>query len=104
MEPFYPLQVQVCDECFLVQLAGVRAARGHLHRVRLLLVVLGSWVEHARRYAEAMIERLGLGRDSLVVEIASNDGYLLQHFVARACRCSASSRRANVAAVGRGGR
>ena len=42
-----------------------------------------SWLEHARQFADTMIERLGLGRDSRVVEVASNDGYLLRHFVAR---------------------
>ncbi|MDP1987787.1 class I SAM-dependent methyltransferase, partial [Phenylobacterium sp.] len=82
-EKTYPLHARVCAECFLVQVDDPVAAdeifdAGYAY----FSSYSASWVEHARRYAEAMIARFGLGPDSLVVEIASNDGYLLQHFKA----------------------
>ncbi len=58
-----------------------------------------TWLEHARRYAEAMIDRLSLGSSSLVVEVGSNDGYLLQHFVARGVPVLGVDPAANVAAA-----
>jgi SAM-dependent methyltransferase len=83
MEPFYPLHVRVCDRCLLVQLPEYVAPDEIFTEYAYFSAYSDSWVEHARRYAEAMIRRYGLGPSSLVVEIASNDGYLLQHFVAR---------------------
>ncbi|MBA4794358.1 MAG: class I SAM-dependent methyltransferase [Phenylobacterium sp.] len=82
-ERTYPLHARVCSECFLVQVDDPVAAdeifdSGYAY----FSSYSASWVEHARRYAEAMIARFGLGADSLVVEVASNDGYLLQHFKA----------------------
>lgn len=82
-ERTYPLHARVCANCFLVQVDDPVAAdeifdSGYAY----FSSYSASWVEHARRYAEAMIERFGLGADSLVVEVASNDGYLLQHFKA----------------------
>jgi hypothetical protein len=82
-EPFYPLHVYVCDRCFLVQLQEFVAPAEIFSEYAYFSSYSSSWVEHARRYAEAMIARLNLGPSSKVVEIASNDGYLLQHFVAR---------------------
>ena len=83
MEPFYPLHAYVCDECLLVQLAGVRQPAGHLHGLRVLLLVLRQLARHAEPTSTRSCSRLGLSRRSQVVEIASNDGYLLQYFVAR---------------------
>jgi SAM-dependent methyltransferase len=83
MEPFYPLHVRVCDHCLLVQLPEYVAPDEIFTEYAYFSAYSDSWVEHARRYAEAMIERYDLGPRSRVVEIASNDGYLLQHFVAR---------------------
>jgi C-methyltransferase C-terminal domain/Putative zinc binding domain/Methyltransferase domain len=80
MEPYYPLHVLVCDSCFLVQL------QEHVNPERIFseYAYFSSystlWVEHARRYCHMIKARLGLGSRSQVVEIASNDGYLLQHF------------------------
>jgi SAM-dependent methyltransferase len=83
-EKAYPLHARVCHACFLVQVDDVVPAEAIFDEgYAYFSSYSASWVEHAKRYAETMIERLGLGPDSLVVEIASNDGYLLQHFVAR---------------------
>lgn len=83
VERTYPLHARVCANCFLVQVDDPVAADeifdgGYAY----FSSYSASWVEHARRYAQAMIARLGLGPQSLVVEVASNDGYLLQHFKA----------------------
>ena len=82
-ETFYPLNVRICSACLLVQLPAYLAAEDIFSRLRLLLLLLRLLAGHAQRYVRAMIARLGLGADSLVVEVASNDGYLLQHFVRR---------------------
>jgi hypothetical protein len=82
-EPRYPLHARVCHACFLVQVDDVVPAEAIFDQDYAYFSSFSpSWVAHARRYAETMAERLNLGPDSLVVEIASNDGYLLQHFVA----------------------
>lgn len=82
-EKTFPLHARVCPACFLVQVDDPVAAdeifdSGYAY----FSSYSASWVEHARRYAKAMIERFDLGPESLVVEVASNDGYLLQHFQA----------------------
>lgn len=83
-EPVFPLRTCVCDACFLVQADHDVPAEAIFDDTYAYFSSFSpGWVEHARRYAEAMIDRFGLGPDSLVVEIASNDGYLLQHFLAR---------------------
>jgi SAM-dependent methyltransferase len=83
MEPFYPLHAWVCHKCFLVQLEEyVAPANIFSSEYAYFSSYSDSWVEHARRYAEMMRERFALSPHSLVMEIASNDGYLLQHFVA----------------------
>ena len=81
-ETFYPLHVRICAECLLVQLPAYVAGEDIFSDYAYFSSYSDSWVEHARRYADAMTERLGLDADSLVAEVASNDGYLLQHFVA----------------------
>ena len=80
MERFYPLNVRICDECLLVQLPAYVDPADVFVEYAYFSSFSDSWVEHARRYAETMTTRLALGPDSLVVEAASNDGYLLQHF------------------------
>ncbi|MEM7643586.1 MAG: class I SAM-dependent methyltransferase [Pseudomonadota bacterium] len=80
----FPLHVMVCMSCHLAQVTeAVPADAIFDHDYAYLSSFSSSWVAHAERYAEAMIPRFGLGAGSQVVEIASNDGYLLQHFVAR---------------------
>ena len=83
MEPFYPLHVRICRECLLVQLPAYVDREDIFREYAYFSSFSDSWVEHARQYADAMIQRRDLGGTSLVVELASNDGYLLQHFVAR---------------------
>jgi SAM-dependent methyltransferase len=82
MEPFYPLHAFVCHECFLVQLDHRISPAEIFSEYGYFSSYSDDWVEHARRYAEEMRRRLDLNDQSRVVEIASNDGYLLQHFVA----------------------
>ncbi|HZR91928.1 MAG TPA: class I SAM-dependent methyltransferase [Gaiellaceae bacterium] len=80
-EPFYPLHVRICAECLLVQLAAYVPGEEIFRDYAYFSAYSDSWVEHARRYADMISERLALDGRSLVVELASNDGYLLQHFV-----------------------
>ena len=104
MEPFYPLHVRVCSSCLLVQLPAYIAASDIFVDYAYFSSYSDSWVEHARRFVDYAVERLGLGDDSFVVEVASNDGYLLQHAVARGIRSLGIEPAANVAeaAVARG--
>jgi SAM-dependent methyltransferase len=83
MEPFYPLRADVCERCWLVQLESYVAPESIFTEYAYFSSYSDSWVRHARTYTEAMVDRLQLGSGSMVVELASNDGYLLQHFVAR---------------------
>src|SRR5260221_4380985 len=78
-ERSYPLHVRVCRNCFLVQ-ADDAVPADHIFDADYAYFssYSTSWVEHARRYALAMAQRFALGPESLVVEVASNDGYLLQ--------------------------
>lgn len=83
-EPVFPLNTMVCDACFLVQADHEVPAEAIFDEGYAYFSSFSpGWVEHARRYAEAMTTRFGLGPDSLVVEVASNDGYLLKHFLAK---------------------
>ncbi|MBZ9789539.1 class I SAM-dependent methyltransferase [Rhizobium sp. 3T7] len=83
-ERAFPLKVMVCSECFLVQTTeNVPADEIFNADYAYLSSFSTSWLEHAKRYAEMMTERFGLSADSTVVEVASNDGYLLQYFAAK---------------------
>ena len=99
MEPFYPLHAYVCEACFLVQLEEFVAPGDIFSEYAYFSSFSESWVAHAKRYCELMIERFGLGSSSKVVEIASNDGYLLQHFKARNVPVLGIEPAANIAAV-----
>lgn len=96
-EAFYPLHVWVCHECFLVQLEEYVAPADIFSEYAYFSSYSQSWVEHARRYSEQMIARFQLGPRSKVMEIASNDGYLLQHFVRAGIPCLGIEPAANVA-------
>jgi SAM-dependent methyltransferase len=80
MEPFYPLHALVCDQCFLVQLEEFETPEAIFSDYAYFSSYSTSWLEHCRRYAERATERFSLGASSRVVEVASNDGYLLQYF------------------------
>jgi len=81
MEPFFPLCALVCSRCFLVQLAPYETPKPVFRDDYAYFSSYStSWLEHSRRYTEQMIERLGLDASSQVIELASNDGYLLQYF------------------------
>jgi hypothetical protein len=79
-EVFYPLHVRLCGECLLVQLPAYVPGEDIFSDYAYFSSYSDSWVAHARRYAQDMTAQLGLTPDSLVAEVASNDGYLLQHF------------------------
>ncbi|MFY9987512.1 MAG: class I SAM-dependent methyltransferase [Chthoniobacterales bacterium] len=81
MEPFYPLHVNVCEECFLVQLEQYVSAEHIFTEYAYFSSFSDSWLKHSSNYADMISSRLGLGCQSLAVELASNDGYLLQYFV-----------------------
>lgn len=81
MEPYFPLHVLICNRCFLVQLQEYVKPEHIFTEYAYFSSYSTSWVEHARRYCEMITDRLNLGPKSQVFEIASNDGYLLQHFL-----------------------
>jgi len=83
MEAFYPLHVQVCDACLLVQLEPVSNPEEIFSDYAYFSSFSDSWLEHARTYSETVIRRFGLNSGNWIVEIASNDGYLLKNFVAK---------------------
>jgi len=80
MEPYFPLHVQVCGSCFLVQLSEYVSPDDIFSEYAYFSSYSTSWVSHAKDYVEMIAARLELGASSLAVELASNDGYLLQHF------------------------
>jgi len=101
MEPFYPLHALVCDGCFLVQLKEYVKPEHIFTEYAYFSSYSTSWVEHARKYCEMIKARLELGARSRVYEIASNDGYLLQHFLPLGVPVTGIEPAANVAEVAR---
>ena len=100
-ETFYPLHVRLCESCLLVQIPAYVSGEDIFSDYAYFSSYSDSWVAHVGRYAEAMIGRLGLTSDSLVTEVASNDGYLLQHFLARDIPVLGVEPAANVAETAR---
>ena len=98
-EAFYPLRVYVCERCFLVQLQEYVGVKEIFTEYAYFSSYSEAWLEHARRYTDAMVDRFGLGPESSVVEIASNDGYLLRNFVERGIPALGIEPAANVARV-----
>jgi SAM-dependent methyltransferase len=99
MEPFYPLHVWVCERCFLVQLEEYVTGEEIFTDYAYFSSFSDSWLDHARRYVDQMVDQLDLNTKSRVVEIASNDGYLLQYFVQRGIPALGIEPAANVAKV-----
>ena len=99
MEAFYPLRVYVCECCFLVQLPEHLPPAAIFGEYAYSSAYSDSWLAHSRAYCAMIVERLRLGVDSLVVELGSNDGYLLQYFVARGIPALGIDPAANLAAA-----
>jgi hypothetical protein len=99
MEPFFPLHARVCDGCRLVQLAAFVSPDEIFREYAYFSSYSASWVEHARRYVQDVVERFQLGAGSFVVELASNDGYLLRHFLDTEVRILGVEPALNVAAA-----
>jgi SAM-dependent methyltransferase len=99
MEPFYPLRAMVCERCFLVQLDEYESPERIFSDYAYFSSYSSTWLDHCRKYTEQMVHWLDLGEDSHVVELASNDGYLLQYFRERRIPVLGVEPAANVAKV-----
>ncbi|MGB2890200.1 MAG: class I SAM-dependent methyltransferase [Candidatus Acidiferrales bacterium] len=99
LECFYPLRVYVCSSCLLVQLEEFESPENIFSNYAYLSSYSNSWLEHARRYVEMASERFGLTPEKKVVEIASNDGYLLQYFVQKGIPVLGVEPAANIAKI-----
>jgi SAM-dependent methyltransferase len=98
-ETYYPLHVYVCEKCFLVQLEEYESAESIFSDYAYFSSYSDSWLKHADHYCAKMKSRFALGEKSFVVEVASNDGYLLQYFVQRNVPVLGIEPAANVAKV-----
>jgi len=99
MEPFYPLRAFACSSCFLVQLEEFETPDQIFSEYAYFSSYSSTWLDHSRRYVEEMVERFGIDERSHVVELASNDGYLLQYFRERGVPVLGIEPAANVAKV-----
>jgi len=104
MEPFYPLHVYVCESCYLAQLEEYVSPETIFSEYAYFSSYADSWLQHSKRYTDLMAERFGIGPEHLVVELASNDGYLLQYFVEKGVPVLGVEPARNVAevAIGKG--
>lgn len=99
MEPYYPLTVRVCTSCWLAQLPEIVRPAHIFEDYAYFSSYSDSWLKHSLAYAETMTQTLGLGRDHRVIELASNDGYLLQYFIQKGIPVLGVEPAANVAQV-----
>ena len=99
MEPFYPLHVYICGKCLLVQLEEFEKASDIFSEYAYFSSYSDSWLQHAKQYVEMALDRFCLGPQSQVMEIASNDGYLLQYFQKKGIPCLGIEPAANIAKV-----
>jgi len=99
MEPFYPLHVYVCEQCFLVQLEEHVSPEKIFTEYAYFSSYIGALLQNAKSYTDMIVERFNLDRKSQVVEIASNDGYLLQYFVQKGIPAIGIEPAANIAEV-----
>ena len=97
MEPFYPLHVYVCEQCYLVQLKEYVTPENIFSEYAYCSSFSTTWLKHSKQYVLQMIDRFHLGLNNFVIEIASNDGYLLQYFVEQKVPCLGIEPAANVA-------
>ena len=98
-ETFYPLDVRICERCLLVQLPTYLSAESIFSEYAYFSSYSDTWVAHAERLVDEAVRRQGLGPESRVVEVASNDGYLLQHVLARGITALGVEPAGNIAAV-----
>ena len=101
LEKFYPLHTYICHHCWLMQLEEFVSPNEIFSDYAYFSSYSESWLEHAKKYTELMISRFGLNSNSFVVEIASNDGYLLQWFLQKGIPVLGIDPAANIAAVAR---
>ncbi len=99
MEPFYPLHVYVCDQCFLVQLEEFESPEHIFSDYAYFSSYSDTWLQHSKAYTEKVVKHFGLDTRSQVIEIASNDGYLLQYFKEKGIPVLGIEPAENVAAV-----
>lgn len=100
MEPFYPLEALVCEECFLVQVPQLVSGESIFGgEYAYFSSYSDAWLKHAEDYVDMIVGRLGLDESTQVVELASNDGYLLKNFVERGIPCLGIEPAENVAAA-----
>lgn len=100
-EPTFPLHLRLCEDCLLLQIPALITPEDTFTEYAYFSSFSDSWVAHAKEFVDATADRLGLGQDSFVVEVASNDGYLLQHAVSRGIRCLGIEPSVNVGAAAR---
>ena len=100
-EPTYPLHLRVCEDCLLLQIPALITPEETFTEYAYFSSYSDSWVSHAKSFVDDTAEMLGLGPDSFVVEVASNDGYLLQHAVARGIPCLGIEPSVNVGVAAR---
>jgi SAM-dependent methyltransferase len=99
MEPFYPLHARICDQCFLVQLEELESPEKIFNEYAYFSSNSQSWLRHSNEYAERLVKRFQLDRNALVIEVGSNDGYLLQYSQAEGIRVLGVEPAGNVAAA-----
>jgi SAM-dependent methyltransferase len=97
MEAFFPLRAWVCEQCFLVQLQEYVSPTDIFGEYAYFSSFSDTWLRHAKAYTDLMVERFGIGPQSQVIELASNDGYLLQYFVEKGVPVLGVEPAANVA-------
>ncbi|CAN3126953.1 methyltransferase domain-containing protein [Mycobacterium sp. smrl_JER01] len=100
-EPTYPLHLRLCQDCLLLQIPALITPEDIFTEYAYYSSYSDSWVDHARMFVDDAAERVGLGADSFVVEVASNDGYLLQHVVRAGVGCLGVEPSVNVGAAAR---
>lgn len=100
-EPTYPLHLRLCEDCLLLQIPALITPEDTFTEYAYFASFSDSWVQQAKSFVEQAVQRLNLGSDSLVVEVASNDGYLLQHVVAAGVPCLGIEPSLNVGAAAR---
>lgn len=100
-EPTFPLHLRLCADCLLLQIPALITPEDTFTEYAYFSSFSDSWVEHARAFVDEAVDRVGLSDDSFVIEVASNDGYLLQHVVERNIRCLGVEPSVNVGAAAR---